>query len=402
MNRKKFRVLFLTNIPSPYRVDFFNELGKLCDLTVLFERPYSRDREKDWHHHDFRNFGAVFLSGLKMGNDGAFCPEVIPYLRRKEHDAIVVGGYATPTGALAIQYLSMRRIPFLLNADGGQIRPGERSWKKILKKHFISKAAFWLSSSRETTDYLKHYGGNPERIFPYPFTSLLETDIIGSPMKRKEKELLRAKLHMKEKRIILSAGRFIPGKGFDVLLKAGFGMPDDFGIYIVGGKPPRDYLEMAARYHLHHVHFVDFLPKEQLKEYFLASDLFVLPTRSESWGLVINEAMACGLPVITTHTCVAGVELIENGENGYIIPPDNVEALRRRILDCLKNEEKRQAMALKSLEKIKPYTIPNMAAATMEIIERFIHFTGQSATREKPGMKNPDQERQLGEWGKNA
>lgn len=59
------RVLFLTNIPSPYRIDFFNELGKLCELTVLFEREDATNREANWLKNEIQYFKGVFLSGKK-------------------------------------------------------------------------------------------------------------------------------------------------------------------------------------------------------------------------------------------------------------------------------------------------------------------------------------------------
>ncbi|WP_041077414.1 hypothetical protein [Thermotoga caldifontis] len=70
------KVLFLTNIPSPYRVDFFEELGKYVDLTVLFERLHAKDRERDWHKLAFKNFRADFLicwrshAGGKLSDGG--------------------------------------------------------------------------------------------------------------------------------------------------------------------------------------------------------------------------------------------------------------------------------------------------------------------------------------------
>ena len=73
-----------------------------------------------------------------------------------------------------------------------------------------------------------------------------------------------------------------------------------------------------------------FMRKDQLKEYFLISDLFILPTKEDIWGLVMNEAMGYGLPVITTDKCIAGVELITDEINGYIVPINYVEELSNK------------------------------------------------------------------------
>ncbi|MDF2566888.1 MAG: glycosyltransferase family 4 protein, partial [Oscillospiraceae bacterium] len=92
------KVLFLTNIPSPYRIDFFEELGKLCDLTVLFEREDAKDRENSWLKTDFTNFKYSFLKSIKIGNDSAFCPSILKYIKGNQYDVIIIGIYSTPTG----------------------------------------------------------------------------------------------------------------------------------------------------------------------------------------------------------------------------------------------------------------------------------------------------------------
>ena len=67
------KVLFITNVPSPYRVDFFNELGKFCDLTVTFEKRTSDERDKSWLQYKFENFKGIFLKGISLNTDTAFC-----------------------------------------------------------------------------------------------------------------------------------------------------------------------------------------------------------------------------------------------------------------------------------------------------------------------------------------
>ena len=86
---------------------------------------------------------------------------------------------------------------------------------------------------------------------------------------------------------------------------------------------------------------------------------------SDVWGLVINEAMAQGLPVITTDQCVAGLELVENGINGYIVPVSDNEALVTAINTVLGEDYRKMGQA--ALEKIRPYTMENMVKAHVEI-----------------------------------
>jgi len=168
-----------------------------------------------------------------------------------------------------------------------------------------------------------------------------------------------------EERIILSVGQFIYRKGFDVLIKAAKNIPENYGVYIVGGQPAEEYISLKEELGLSNIHFVGFKLKEELKKYYKAADLFVLPTRKDIWGLVINEAMSMGLPVITTDRCVSGLELVENGVNGYIISVDDEKSLAEKI-NYIVSENLSLQYGKKSLEKVSKYTFEEMANTHIE------------------------------------
>lgn len=364
-------VLFLTNIPSPYRVNFFNELGKLCDLTVLYERREALDREKNWMGEKAESFKEIFLKGKNRGNDSALSFSVIKYIKDKKFDVIVVGGYSTPTGMLAVEYLKLTGRKFILNTDGGMIKHDNKI-KYMIKKHFISSADMWLSTGENTTKYLLNYGARKKDICKYKFTSLTNKDILEKIINPEKKQQLKKELGINEEKIILSVGRFIHSKGFDILIKSCQKIDKSVGVYIIGGIATDEYKQLTNKLKLENIHFLEFKSKDILKKYYKASDLFVLPTRSDVWGLVINEAMACGLPIITTNKCVAGLELIENGKQGYIIPVENEKVLSEKINKILDNDDLRTNMSLESLEKIKSYTIQNMAKEHINIFNNFL------------------------------
>lgn len=371
MNERKLRILYLTNIPSPYRIDFFNEIGKSCELTVLFERRTSSERDLAWHKNNFNNFEAIFLKGININKNNALCIGVIKFLRKELYDIIIVGGYSTPTGMLAIEILRKRKIPFILNTDGGMIKKDH--WlKHYIKKHYISCATYWLSTGKQTTEYLLEYGAKGNTIFVYPFTSVLAEDVLEKPTHRNIKNQLKEKLNITEEKVILSVGQFVYRKGFDLLLKACEDLPKNIGIYIVGGEPIQEYLELKNKLFLTNVHFVGYKSKIELTEYYMASDLFVLPTREDIWGLVINEAMAHGLPVITTNKCVAGQELVIENENGFIVPVNDSEMLAIRMNQILEDEMLAESMSVRNLSKTQEYTIENMAVQHLEIFESIL------------------------------
>lgn len=361
------RVLFLTNMPSPYRVDFFNELGKKCELTVMFERKRDSGRDERYKAGRYENFKAIFPKGVQSGDAEAFCPGVLGLLSKRKFEHIIVGNYYSPTGMLAIEYMRLRKIPFILSTDGGMIKEDSK-FKYRLKRHFIGAASGWLSTGKITTEYLVHYGADRLKTVVYPFTSIREKDILDKPLTQYEKYEIRKKLGMSEEKIVISVGQFIYRKGYDILLQACEKLADSVGVYIIGGKPTEEYLKMKRELKLNQVHFIDFMDKNHLAEYYKAADLFVLPTREDIWGLVVNEAMSYGLPVITTDKCVAGIELIKNGQNGNIVSNENPSLLAEACNEILTSNLMKLGMT--SLNIIKKYTIENMSQTHWEFLKK--------------------------------
>ena len=361
------RVLFLTNFASPYRVHFFDELGKYQDVTVLYSDRVEdiTHRDKSWFEDGKGGFHPVQLTKTLGIKDENLCLDVLTWLK-KPWDAIVIGGYSSPTAILAMLYLRLRGIPFWMEVDGGLVRQ-ERKIKYLIKRALVRLAPKWLSSGRFTTDYLVHYGAEPEKVVNYPFTSLYGHNLLPETVSRQEKQQLRQELGIPEEHMVLSIGQFIHRKGFDVLLRSAVSLDKNVGIYIVGGEATEEYKKMKEELRLVNVHFLGFQKKDVLAKFYKAADLFVLPTREDIWGLVINEAMAYGLPVITTDRCVAGLELVEEGRNGYIVPVEDEQVLADKMRVALASDM--EVMGKASLEKIRPYTLENMARVHAEIFE---------------------------------
>lgn len=362
------KVLFLTNYPSPYRVQFFDELGKHMEVTVLFsERKEDKThRSSDWYIRGEGRFQAVQLTRTAMIRGKDLCLDVTRWLK-KDYDAVVVCGYSSPTLMAAMAWMRLHRRPFYMEVDGGLVREESRG-KYLFKKLLVSAADWWISSGRQTTGYLVHYGAREDGVFHYPFTSLWEKEILPRIPEEAEKEALRRNLGMTENKIALYVGRFDPKKGMDELLHAVPKLPEDTGVYFVGGEPSQAHLDYCREQNLGNAHFVGFTKKEELADYYKAADVLVLPTWSDVWGLVVNEAMAFGLPVITTDRCVAGAELIRDGENGYLIPVRDPEKLTSRICTLLQQDYRKMGAA--ALETIRPYTVENMVKAHLEIFTR--------------------------------
>ncbi len=361
------RILFLTNIPSPYRVAFFEELGKSCELTVLYEKATADDRDEKWIAETrATSYKPVILKSVRETADTALCPAVKAYLKKDAYDFIVVGGYSTPTGRLAIRYMNRKRIPYWISVDGA-IMKSESGFKRWTKSSLLKGASGYLSSGIATDKWLVHYGASRDAIYRYPFTSVKESDISGI-CTAEEKQELKQRLEIPEEKVFLFVGQFIHRKGVDLLLKAWKDMPSGAGLYVIGGEAPDEYKKLIESCALKQVHFLPFMVKEELQKYYRIADYFVMPTREDIWGLVINEAMSFGLDTITTDACLAGVEMIEDGVNGRIVQAESVDDLHQAMLEeiALSDEalsERRQ----NSLQTARNYTIEKMAQRHIEI-----------------------------------
>lgn len=372
---KRLRVLFLANIPSPYRVDFFNEFGKYCDLTVCFEGTSATDRDSKWVGNKAIGFSDIYLKGVRTGSDNFLCLEILRILNEK-WDAIILGGYSTPTLMLTIEYLKIKKIEFFIEVDGGLISE-ENKVKYAIKKHFIASAKGWFSSGLKTNEYLTHYGADENRCFIYPFTSLTKLDFEKTnELLKIEKNEYKARLGIIEDKILLSVGRFSYqegyGKGYDTLMRCAEILDNKIGIYIVGDNPTEEFITWKENKNLTNVHFVGFKTKQELAYYYAAADVFVLMTRSDVWGLVINEAMMFNLPIITTEMCVAGVELVKENENGFVLSVDDSINLKNKVELLLNDEELLRRYSENSGKKILGYTIEEMAIRHIKYLEEIL------------------------------
>lgn len=364
------KILYLTNVPSPYMVNYFNELGKFCELTVLFDKSTSTERDNSWKEYNFKNFNGIILKGFSTDVDAAFCPQVIKYLKRGVYDYIFITNMSTPTGMLAIEYLRWKKMDYFLESEGGFAKDG-KGFKEKIKKHIMSGAKLYFSTTPIGDEYFLMYGATKDKLVKYPFTSIYEKDILKQVLSEEEKRILRKELSIQEEKVIITVGQFIPRKGFDILLKACEKLSKNIGIYLIGGIPTDEYILMKEQLKLDNVHFVGFKRTNELAKYYKCADFFVFPTREDVWGLVINEAMAYGLPIITTDKCIAGLELIKNGENGYIVPVEDENILYEQMNKLILDAALRKKMGENSLKKIHEYTFETMAKVHIDFLNDY-------------------------------
>lgn len=366
------KIIWFCNVPAPYRIDFFNEISKKCDLEVFFEREIAKDRNTKWFANKPKEFKYTFLKSLGFKTDSGISLNQFKYIFKNKKNIIIIGNYSTPIGMLSILFMKILKIKFLINADGGFIKEKENIFMKYVKKSLISSADSWISSGEYTSKYFIHYGAKKEKIFKYNFTSIFKGEILNQSISKEKKSEIKRRLRINERKVIISVGRIIPEKGFVTLLEAMKEVSDEYGLYIVGGSPSKDIIDFYGSSGIpSNIHFIDFLSKEELIEYYKSANLFVLPTKGDVWGLVVNEAMSNGLPIITSDKCIAGLELVKENKNGDIFTVDNSSLLSTKIKKILENDDLMEKMSHNSLEIIKEYTIEKMAKQHIDIFTKY-------------------------------
>lgn len=364
------KVLILTTVMAPYRIDLFNELGKKISLTVCFEQLQDKTRNNDWYKNSFKNFKPIILKNSNKSLKKIkwdFIKEL-----NKKYDVVIFYEYSTITSIVSIFKCQLRGIKYLINCDGAIIE--KKSIKDIIKKICISKADGLLANGNSAKNYFLTYGAKEKNIYLHKFSGNYKNEILTEPIDYKKKIVLRKKLNLDFKRLYICVGAFTYRKGFDLLLNALIDTSlNDVGYVLIGGgENKNEYVEFVKKNKLQNVKILDFMSKEELLKYYDASDAFVFPTRYDIWGLVVNEAMSRGLPVISTNKCMAAVELV-NKKNGIIIESNSVSSLKSAILKFNKfNNEKLYEMGCNSIKKIKDYNIENLSDEHVNVIKKII------------------------------
>ena len=357
------KILIVFNHPAPYKVKLFNELAKKVDLDVIFERKSARNRPVDFYKDNEYKFNCMFLKHGAFGDENSNTGELKRFLKKnhEKYDLIIMNGYSTLSEMRAIKYLKKHHIRFGLYINGGIVK-NDSKLKFNLKKSFISSADYYFSPSDEANKYLVHYGANPEKINIYSYSTIYESDILSKPIGEKEKESLKAKYGLPNKDVFISASQFIERKNILFLLDCFKGL--DKHLVLVGSGPQKEeYLNFIKDNQMDNVEIRDYLPKEELFALLKACDYFITLSKEDIYGHTINEAMANGLPVISSDKVVAAFKLIKNGENGYIVPLSKEDIISKINLMST-------SMSKKALESAKENTVEKMAIEHLEIFER--------------------------------
>lgn len=340
------RISVITPQPTPYRDPFWNTVaeqpGVELDVFYCYAKGEDRPWEIDW---PFRFRAEVLPGRAWLGqHNGYWNPSILKRLRATRYDAIILGGYNHLTMLAAAWYAKRHKIPYFVMCESfhGLTRPRYRSFiKRPLVRWIVSNASGILPTGKLAREYLVSYGGRDDRCVCVPNSPDLDWFREQSAQLWPQRETIRRELGLSERPTIIFVGRLIYKKGVDLLLEA---VAKVFhrtacDLIIAGDGPERRQLEeLSRRLDIHQwVKFVGFRQPMELPRWYCAADLFVLPARSEPFGVVVMEALACGLPVVVTSLVGCYPDVINNDRVGRVVPPRDPASLADALLAFLRD-----------------------------------------------------------------
>ena len=356
MNLKKKKVLLLTNMITPYRIPLFNtisERGNFCfKVVALAEREKNREWELSenkikfdyqilpgWHWFIWRKKKEITIH-LNRG--------VFKTLLKYKPDVIITSGYDDLAYWQAFLYCKIYRKKFILWNSTTLLSVGSiKGIRGRLKKIIIKGADKYIAYGTKAKKYLEYFGAESNKI--YTATNTVDMEYFRSKVEEyRNKDGFKRERKQYPKYLLLHVGQLIKRKGALQVLKALECLKDfEIGLLIVGSGPQEKELkEFCREKNLVNIFFEGFHQQDELLKYYALADIFILSSFEEVWGLVVNEALASGLYVLSSKYAGASYDLIKEGWNGEIFDPNNVEEivdLIRMAKENIKDIRKRRS-----------------------------------------------------------
>jgi glycosyltransferase involved in cell wall biosynthesis len=317
------RVLFISVVPSPYQRDLFRALAKRKEfaVTVCYLEPVSPD--SPWPQRQLASYEKVIPgSWFTLGPARFHFNWGLPDLRR--YDMVILN---IPVNGITTQWLmrcGLRGTPWIF--WGERLRGQTSRWKAFRQRLLIgalqhASAIVGIGRAAQN-DYQQRFPTTRHFCIPYhcDLTEFLN-------IRRQDDRSLGIRF--------LFCGQMIRRKGVDLLLTA-FDRLIAKGLnaylLLVGREAELpQFLRVVSSASHARIHYAGFQPPERLPEFFAKADVFVLPSRHDGWGVVVNQALGAGLPVISSDAVGAGYDLVEEEVNGLRIAAGNPDQLERAM-----------------------------------------------------------------------
>lgn len=397
---RKYKVLVIAPTCFYYQVPIFKRLASdtRIDLTVYFcsdealrardvrylfksDSPWGGEEEllKGYEHKFLRNFSPwpTYLQWpvglMNLGIWGV--------IRREKPDVVIGMAWTNLTWWVALFASLFSRVPFLYMNDGNlKAELAQGKWKVWIKKLLLGKVLFrlssgFLSSGTANNQLYEHYGVPESKIVPFSYSWVHQNLLPIAGELKKQKNALRAELGIPEESfVILFSGRLIREKGPFQLLEAYRKLQPKHKVLVImgDGEVRRRLQEYVAEHKIESVYFCGFQNRKQVPKYYAISDVLVLPSTRDTWGMVVNEALCFELPVIVSDQVGAGQDLIIHAHNGFSYPVGDVDQLAQHLQGLVEiPEEERAAMGARSLELIEKWAERDSTDSMLRYLDLF-------------------------------
>lgn len=369
------KLAIITTHPIQYNAPLFRMLNERKKISARVFYTWGEDvliekydpgfgKNVSWDIPLLEGYDHVFLKNISKtpGShhyNGIDNPDLINEIVEWKPDAVLVYGWAFKSHSKALRYFKSK-IPVLFRGDSTSIKNLNPA-KKLVRKFFLR----WIYSH---IDYALYVGTN-NRLY-YEDLGIKAKQLRFAPHaidnQRFEKALFAGKQDIetikkdlginRDDIIIMYAGKIDENKNVRLLLQVFCDLKrDDVQLFIVGNGILENELHVSYG-NKKNVHFLPFQNQSKMPWMYGLSDIFVLPSFSETWGLAINEAMACKNAILASSGCGCAIDLVKEGENGYIFRNNDKSDLKNKLNKILASTEAMHVMGERSNEIIKSWT----------------------------------------------
>jgi glycosyltransferase involved in cell wall biosynthesis len=273
-----------------------------------------------------------------------------------------ITGYFDWAQVLLMFYARARGVKVVLSSESSSMDSSRSAIKETIKKFIVNRANAFFCFGKTSADYLLSLGVKPSEI-AVKNAAVIDEELIRENYDQARSEISLQKSAESPTRKFVYVGRLAPEKNLEMLIRA-FAVvyktvkDQSWKLLIVGDGPMRGNLEKEVENsgQTDNIIFAGGFPWHQVPGWLAKSDVLILPSKSEPWGLVVNEAMVCGMPVIVSENCGCAEDLVKNDVNGFTFDPGRQQELESALRFFINNPEHIRTMGNESLKLIAPFS----------------------------------------------
>jgi glycosyltransferase involved in cell wall biosynthesis len=348
----RLRLAVMFSMLGPYHVARLNALAAVCDVVGIEGATSSETYAWDKHvgHDRFTRVTLFTDEPIARKSRREIDNRVKSVLNGHRPGVVAVPGWAQSWGFSMLDWAQSNGVPAIVMSDSTAVDFKREWWREQIKRQLIKQFASGLVAGTPHVEYLEQLG--MPRALISPGYDVVDNDYFarGARSARERQTILRQQLGLPA-RYILASSRFVSHKNLARLIEAyaryRASTPGEaMGLVVLGDGPERSELEglIAARGLSGSVHLPGFKQYDALPAYYGCASLFVHVSLVEPWGLVVNEAMASGLPVVVSNRCGCARDLVDDEKNGYVVDPMDIDSICRAVVSATSSEQNLQTM----------------------------------------------------------